>query len=199
MSSKRASIVTGEATRPRGRGKGPRWEREVCKDLSMWISGGERDDVFWRSAMSGGRSTIGMRTGVARAAQAGDISAIDALGEHLLRHVVIDCKHYRKLDIASGVISNTGRLCRFWDALRTQSAAFGRTAMLVAKENNVPALCLLSDRAAYHLFGLTADHALAYIPRWGCQMFLYECFLREARVPEVSDVVPVEPRRIMLA
>ena len=37
--------------------KGGAWEREFSKYLSLWITEGERDDVFWRSSQSGGRAT----------------------------------------------------------------------------------------------------------------------------------------------
>ena len=44
-----------------GKEKGSSFERLVCKRMSMWLSKGERDDLFWRSAMSGGRATVQLR------------------------------------------------------------------------------------------------------------------------------------------
>ena len=46
-----------------GKAKGSSFERLICKELSLWITGGEHQDVFWRSAMSGGRSTVAMKKG----------------------------------------------------------------------------------------------------------------------------------------
>ena len=39
--------------------KGSEFEREMCKCLSLWWTDSKRDDVFWRSAQSGGRAPRG--------------------------------------------------------------------------------------------------------------------------------------------
>jgi len=41
-----------------GKAKGASFERDICRRLSLWVSAGKQEDVFWRSAMSGGRSTV---------------------------------------------------------------------------------------------------------------------------------------------
>ena len=67
-----------------GKLKGGAFEREICVKLSKWVSYGERDDLFWRSAMSGGRQTVGFKKGINRKNQAGDITAIDPIGQKLI-------------------------------------------------------------------------------------------------------------------
>ena len=47
-----------------GKQKGGEYERTVCKKLSLWVSNGTRDDIFWRSAMSGGRATLQRKKGI---------------------------------------------------------------------------------------------------------------------------------------
>jgi hypothetical protein len=51
-----------------GKQKGSQFERDVCRELSLWVSHGKQEDVYWRSAMSGGRSTVaalkGARSGL---------------------------------------------------------------------------------------------------------------------------------------
>lgn len=45
------------------RGKGSGFERELAKTLSLWISSGKTDDIFWRSSASGGRATQRAKVG----------------------------------------------------------------------------------------------------------------------------------------
>lgn len=71
----------------RGKGKGSAFEREVCKKLSVWWTGDENGDCFWRSAMSGGRSTVtGTSTG------AGDIVGTTGRGDELVQCVTFELK-----------------------------------------------------------------------------------------------------------
>lgn len=72
--------------------KGSQFERDVCRDLSLWWTEGERDDVFWRSSNSGGRATVRGRKGKRTHGQAGDIAATDPIGGPLLRLLTIEAK-----------------------------------------------------------------------------------------------------------
>ncbi|MBM3120244.1 MAG: hypothetical protein FJ006_12010, partial [Chloroflexi bacterium] len=57
--------------------KGASFERDISRQLSLWWTHGERDDVFWRSSMSGGRATVRAKKGQKTAYQNGDITATD--------------------------------------------------------------------------------------------------------------------------
>lgn len=72
--------------------KGSDFERELCKRLSLWWTGGEADDVFWRTSQSGGRATIRQRKGKATAGAYGDIAATDERGVPFLRFMVLELK-----------------------------------------------------------------------------------------------------------
>jgi hypothetical protein len=72
--------------------KGSAFERRTCKDLSMWFTNGERDDVFWRTAGSGARATVRAKQGKMTADSAGDICAIDECGKPLTRLAVFELK-----------------------------------------------------------------------------------------------------------
>jgi len=41
--------------------KGSGFEREMCKELSLWVTSQMRDDVFWRTPGSGARATTRMK------------------------------------------------------------------------------------------------------------------------------------------
>lgn len=72
--------------------KGSRYEREVCKQLGKWWSGGIRDDIFWRTSGSGARATVRSAKGQKTSGQYGDVSAIDSIGEPLLQVFSIELK-----------------------------------------------------------------------------------------------------------
>jgi len=172
--------------------KGASFERFVCKGLSLWISGGERDDIFWRTSLSGGRATIGLRSGMTRLRQAGDVAAIDSLGERLLNHIVIECKNYRDIQLFGGVVNDRGYLYGWWHELRHHAYKFDKRPMLIARQNGFPTVCLLSP-ATRILFSLVEDHTSAHLPRWDADLILFDCFLSEAKVPDL--VVPVEIKK----
>ena len=72
--------------------KGSSFERKMCKEFSLWWTNGERDDVFWRTAMSGGRATVRARKGMGTHGQYGDLSAIDPIGEPFTKAIVTEFK-----------------------------------------------------------------------------------------------------------
>jgi hypothetical protein len=78
--------------RASGSDKGSKYERDMCKKLSLWWTEGERDDVFWRSQASGGRATIRGRKGAATAGQYGDVAAVDPVGKPLIDAFTIEIK-----------------------------------------------------------------------------------------------------------
>ena len=72
--------------------KGSSFEREVSKQLSLWWTDGERDDVFWRTSISGGRATVRSRQGKKTFGQQGDIQATDPIGQPLIDVCTIELK-----------------------------------------------------------------------------------------------------------
>lgn len=119
------------------RGKGSQFERDICKKLSLWISRGERKDLFWRSAMSGGRSLPTC---------AGDISAVHPDGHVLTDKFVIECKHH-KASIFLPILFPRGKkpLIRgWWDKLKAEADKFGRRPMLIIRENNSPVMVCMT-------------------------------------------------------
>lgn len=74
------------------KGKGSQYEREVCTELSLWWTNGQRDDVFWRAQASGARATQRAKAGRATAGQYGDVAATDPVGEPLIDMLTIEIK-----------------------------------------------------------------------------------------------------------
>ena len=123
----------------KSKAKGGKFEREVCRKLSLWVSGGARRDVFWRSAMSGGRATVqGWEV-----RQAGDVAAVAPEGHVLTDNFVIECKHVRDLQLDRFTIQHTGPLWKYWTVLLRQCANRNKQPMLIARQNLWPTLVLL--------------------------------------------------------
>lgn len=74
----------------RGKSKGNNFERTICKQLSRWWAG--RDDIFWRTASSGGMSTQRGKRGKSAKNQQGDIQATDPIGQPLIDLCTIELK-----------------------------------------------------------------------------------------------------------
>jgi hypothetical protein len=72
--------------------KGGAFERLFCKLLSRWWTGGEREDVFWRSQNSGGRATVRRASGRQTFGQHGDVAATHPCGVLLLDLLTVECK-----------------------------------------------------------------------------------------------------------
>ncbi len=72
--------------------KGTPFERKICKLLSKWCSGGKSDAIFWRTSISGGRTTVRAKKGLETPNSYGDVCAIDPLGIPLMDLVSIELK-----------------------------------------------------------------------------------------------------------
>jgi hypothetical protein len=124
--------------------KGAAYERQICVKLSRWVSGGKKDDLFWRSAMSGGRATVSAKRGNYLNNQAGDICAVGPEGHALTSEFYIECKFYKDLDLESFFIHSKGKLASFWYETLKQATLHGKHPMLIAKQNRSPDLLLAS-------------------------------------------------------
>ena len=129
-----------------GKNKGGAEERRICKLLSLWVSHGKSEDLYWRSAMSGGRATVHKRAGK-DIRQAGDITAVAPEGHVLTDIFFIEVKHVKDLNIASFILSDRGKLAQFWRQACVQAQDHLRQPLLIAKENHREPLVICRPRA----------------------------------------------------
>lgn len=78
--------------RARGGKKGFPFEREMARRLSLWWTGGDNDNVLWRTAQSGGRATTRAKAGKNSRVHCSDLCAIDPVAEPLMRALCIELK-----------------------------------------------------------------------------------------------------------
>ena len=72
--------------------KGSNFEREICKQLSLWWSKSKRDDIFWRTAGSGAMAKTRSKSNKKTFGQCGDIQATDPIGQPLINVCSIELK-----------------------------------------------------------------------------------------------------------
>lgn len=126
-----------------GKQKGSQFEREICVRLSRWVSGGSQEDCFWRSAMSGGRSTVAARKGKRLAAQGGDISCIHPIGQPFADLFMAECKFYADLDF-TGLLTGRGKIVQFWKTAHKEANRLEKLPFLIAKQNRMPVFVCVS-------------------------------------------------------
>lgn len=128
----------------RSKAKGTGYERVICKRLSLWVSEGANEDLYWRSAMSGGRATVAGKRGKSLARQAGDITATAPEGHSLTDFFYIECKAYRNLGLDRFQWLGQGTLAKFWKDTKKQAALHRRHPMMIVKQNGFPSLVILA-------------------------------------------------------
>jgi len=135
-----------------GKQKGAQFERDICRSLSLWISGNKNPNLLWRSAMSGGRSTLMRRAGNKNDEQAGDISAVGEEGHLLVKKFYLECKHYADLGIDNFMLSRPSKLGKFWEIALKDARSVGKVPLLIAKQNRYPEIVVSTTEVFKHLF-----------------------------------------------
>lgn len=139
---------------PTKRQKGSAFEREFCGHLSRWWTNGADDAVFWRTAGSGGRSTVRSRSGKRTANQAGDVCAIDPIGQPLIDKVTFELKrgysHASLQDLIDRPVHAALQPMEQWIAQATASATRASTPhwAIVHKRNVRNAIIIFSGSMA---------------------------------------------------
>jgi hypothetical protein len=132
-----------------GKQKGAQFERDICRRLSLWVSHNKQEDLFWRSAMSGGRATVAKRKSITLSSQAGDISAVDKAGHVLTTSFYFELKHVKAIGLDSFIIKNNGPLAGYWHTACKEAAKYNKIPIIIVRQNRFPVL-LVTRRGIGH-------------------------------------------------
>lgn len=183
--------------------KGSGFEREFSKQLSLWWTHGERDDVFWRSQNSGGRATIRKSAGRSTFMQAGDIAAIDPDGLPLLKAITFELKRgYSNTTVAEVFDKRTTQKDTHWEKFIIQAINSHRLNksyawMLVTKRDRRYPLVWYPGRLDQSLFRLGCPRGqIQYQYRTGliCGTTLKEFFSNVSR-EDILDLLEIQRRK----
>ena len=126
--------------------KGGDFERSICKCLSLWITNGKRQDIFWRTSMSGGRAKIHSRVDPNFKSQFGDITAVDKEGYLLTSLFVIECKRYRDFLLDQILSRRIGTFIPIWNTLCEEAKLASSNPMLIGKKDHCPEIVCFNSR-----------------------------------------------------
>lgn len=178
-----------------GKQKGAAFERQICKQLSRWVSGEEREDIFWRSAMSGGRATVMLKSNKKARAQVGDVSAVDSAGQIFIDKFYVECKFLKDLNLGAFITRQSlGGIVQIWRDLIGDSAQYDKFPFLVAKQNQYPTLLILDGRgeAIFRPYGHARETNSVFktltvtVPLENMHIHLFDRFLIAAKPPKAK-------------
>lgn|SRR5574343_497886 len=115
-------------------GKGSQFERDICKFLTKWASGQQKELWFWRSPASGALSTIHGYKNVS-----GDIISVKTEGDFLTSLFSIECKNgYPKTFLHQHLkdIKNFG-IEVFWRQAVNSSIESNKIPMLIYRKKGI--------------------------------------------------------------
>jgi hypothetical protein len=160
-----------------GKNKGSAFEREAARRLSLWLSAGMRDDLIWRSSMSGGRATLQLRKDIVNQTQSGDLSAIGKEAFEFCEKTYTECKHYKDLSISRSMLTNVGGLYAFWKSTQEQALKYKKRPLLIARQNRYPTLAVVDSREP-----MFNEPPVVILPRWAAALYLFDDVTRPTRV-----------------
>jgi hypothetical protein len=148
-----------------GKNKGSAFEREICKTLSLWWTDGVRDDIFWRTASSGGRATQRSKRGKGTHGAAGDICALDPIGQPLMDLITLELKcGYPTARLDDLVERPAGKnLWRQWIEQAERSAVQARTPYWgIIRKRSGREVMLVAEDPFFELFHLPRSSCMEW-------------------------------------
>lgn len=144
--------------------KGGDWELHLSKQLSLWVSRGERRDLFCRNITSGAFYTAAMRAGRDPGIPGDIMAATDDPRAHaFLRKWMVEAKHWRSLNFQAAMWKSNGDFYAAMTKAESQAQTAGRHCLMIAKQNYQPAICLLPKESGLErqlMFHGTMHHVL---------------------------------------
>lgn len=121
--------------------KGSSFERDTARELSLWLSKGERPDLLRRTVLSGGQFTnFAKRAKYGKSlGEAGDLGPNHPDAQVLTDKVVIECKHWKVVDFYQ-VLWRKGLLYDALMKVKGEGGSIGKSWVLIARQNNRPTL-----------------------------------------------------------
>lgn len=126
--------------------KGTAFERKIVKELSLWWSDGERDDIFWRTDGSGSRATKRNKISITTSNSYGDIGFLDPIGKPFIDTFVIEIKRGYNDNLSVLNILDGGRndpiLLRWWRKISQEVRDCGRKYGMIIFQRDYRSICV---------------------------------------------------------
>lgn len=137
-----------------GKAKGSAFERQVAKELSLWLTGGKDGKQLIRSVLSGGWSA-GRQTTQEGWRQVGDLAPNGPTGEEFRKRYAVECKHRRDIDLY-GIWTRSDAIVEWWDKLKKECGEVRTpqpvpTPILIFRANSRPIMVGTTPTLASYL------------------------------------------------
>ena len=127
-----------------GKAKGGKYENEVCRILSEWLTGNRKPAVFRRTSGSGSRHTVS--SGVEL--ESGDIVGITPEAQVLSDRFFVECKFYNKVQFRHLLHPElkTAKLLHWANDASIKAGDIGKSPIIIFKANTTPNYLMMFRR-----------------------------------------------------
>lgn len=113
--------------------KGSEFERQVCRQLTEWVTGKRRPEIFWRSATSGAKATSEIKAG-RRSHMGGDIVAIHPEGQWFTTLFSVECKNRKSFGALPYFLLGEVALYEWWARCCLDAVSTTRVPLLIFRQ-----------------------------------------------------------------
>lgn len=126
--------------------KGSAFERQIGRSLSLWLTKGERADLFSRNVLSGGRFTLAIKAG-AEFSQPGDLAPAHPAAFRFTSRYMVEAKHWKTLHLHQLFCLPFKRtaLGKVWEKSSADAAKAGLKPFVIAKQNHLSTLVIMDN------------------------------------------------------
>lgn len=178
--------------------KGGSYELEISKRLSLWYTGGVRDDLVCRTDMSGGRATVrSKQKKVTNKYLYGDLKHSDDACLPMFNKWSIECKTGYGVKSKSGIVrydvldlldsqQDKPVLKKMWDQCVGDAEESGREPILIFRRNGRGSCILMSQKYMRELrksYGKSVGNSVSFTmpcmfePYWDVVVMNFDRFL----------------------
>lgn len=133
--------------------KGGEWERDCGRQISLWLTHGEHNDLMSRNVLSGGAFTRAEKAGKRSSRAPGDMMAASPLAFRFLSRFSIECKHLQDIGLLQYMLDprQQNPLAIIIALARRQSKSIGCEFMVIAKQNRRDAVVFVDGAVGEHM------------------------------------------------
>jgi len=133
----------------RGKGKGSAFERDMCRELSIWWN--KHDDTFYKTQGSGNRATVRAKAGKRTRGHYGDVAAVDSRGSLLTKVCVVSLKRGYKGSTCQDLLDQSWSygepIFATWirEVIRDQQSAGVAGWMIIQRRDRKDSIVFMND------------------------------------------------------
>lgn len=173
--------------------KGNQMENRIAKELSLWLTGNEFQDVLERSPMSGGKFTMHRKKDRNVTNIVGDLIAVSSLGQPLVDQFVIEIKHQNEqnINLINLIYQNYSScgLLNYWRKLLTECAQTQKLPMLIFRQNLRPDIIMLCQKGVELFDYKRVAHCVIRVDSKLIYFSTFEAFKSNADPAKLSEPV----------